>query len=184
MRGVTVKWLKAEIKKKCPSYSKLRKAELIDLAEALGIEIPVSEGRPNQKKTKKKKTKKKKTGESGWNLAIPSAPFVTMRRPNKKKKEKDRLWRDDLKLGYDDPEELKAIREAGALARSKWSQKDKQVAFPSNLSIPSSQVTTLQPRRKQEPKMKLTKTARDIALLDEYPFGKSPYEGEDGRLYF
>jgi hypothetical protein len=37
---VTVKWLKAEIKKECPPVSKMRKAELINRAEKLGINVP------------------------------------------------------------------------------------------------------------------------------------------------
>ena len=37
MPTVTVKWLKTEIKKNCPPYSKMKKAQLLDTAKNLGV---------------------------------------------------------------------------------------------------------------------------------------------------
>ena len=117
---VTVKWLKAEIKKECPPVSKLRKAELIIRAQKLGIDVP--EGKAKSKPPK-------------------SPLFWASLKKNKKKKKKGELE------GI--TEEIAAIKEAKALGRSMYSLKDKGTS-PFGAVEPSVPVTTLVARRKHK----------------------------------
>lgn len=129
-KKVTVKWLKAQIRKKCPAYSKLRKAELIKRAKELGVSFP-NEGKydnNNEQPTSQEELLKK----------IP-------KKNNKKKKKRVVI---DSNAGFDDEAELKAIAEARSLGRSVYSLKDKQ-AHPFQKKKTPQKVHVLVPRRKK-----------------------------------